>query len=412
MRNIRGFLLAWVALTWLVLGGLALPLAQADTAVNCTCEDIKCAPCEIESGTTFYSDRCGPGLSKVKSCQKRTCVKPSNYDQCLAELGRGVEQERKPAAVAKKPAEDQNYIGEVLRLEGVPKRISAKGGIDTLKLKSKIYTGDQIETGKADRVTIGLDPGKKFAKNEMVIDSSTVVKVAELVNQLTRDRSNTLINLMRGRLRTKVNNKVDGQASTFRVETRTAVAGVRGTDFITSFEPKGDSWVTTVQTLEGRVHVGRLKTAPEKDPASYMVSSEQQVSFTTAIPRDEKSKEEMSQIVAAGSFSETTKLDQSFLLRNDLSLINEPKTEMRKPDQAANDALCQEPQGAFNQCSFECVGGKSGDSKCRTDRTGVKCMRRICRANGKWLEPTQLPANQFAECPASGIAVRTCNQYW
>src|SRR3954463_13731562 len=54
--------------------------------VSCTCEDQNCKACEIETNLTFYTAKCGPKNSKVKSCKRPTCEPVENTKQCLAEL--------------------------------------------------------------------------------------------------------------------------------------------------------------------------------------------------------------------------------------------------------------------------------------------------------------------------------------
>ncbi len=72
-----------------------------------------------------------------------------------------------------------------------------------------------------------------------------------------------MLNVLRGKVRatTREENMYtdkakDGQANTFQVRTKSAVAGVRGTDFLTSFDAK--SAKMEVVTFRGKVEVGQL----------------------------------------------------------------------------------------------------------------------------------------------------------
>ena len=46
---------------------------------SCECKESTCGPCEIETGTTFYSAKCGADLSRVKSCKKARSATSSYF---------------------------------------------------------------------------------------------------------------------------------------------------------------------------------------------------------------------------------------------------------------------------------------------------------------------------------------------
>ena len=68
-------------------------------------------------------------------------------------------------------------------------------------------------------------------------------------------KKKVLLNVMYGKMRATVNQKYDGKSESFQVKTKSAVAGVRGTDFLTGYEPKTNKM--SVVTFEGNVEVGK-----------------------------------------------------------------------------------------------------------------------------------------------------------
>lgn len=83
-------------------------------------------------------------------------------------------------------------------------------------------------------------------------DSQLVFQKYEYDDKLKK--KDVLLNVIYGKVRSKVKQKYDGKTSKFQVKTPAAVAGVRGTDFLTSYDQKTKS--TNVVTFEGEVTVG------------------------------------------------------------------------------------------------------------------------------------------------------------
>lgn len=123
---------------------------------------------------------------------------------------------------------------------------SKKTGKFKAKVSSKVYSGDTISTdadgrGKivmSDRNVLNVSPSTKFTINKYENDSTTGVK-------------NVDIELSEGKLRSNVEQKYDGEKSQYLIRTPTAVAGVRGTQFLTSFDKV--SRKTEIVTFKGAV---------------------------------------------------------------------------------------------------------------------------------------------------------------
>lgn len=123
---------------------------------------------------------------------------------------------------------------------------SKKTGKFKAKVSAKVYAGDTINCGPdgrakivmSDRNVLNVSPDTKIAINKYENDSQSGVK-------------NVDIELSKGKLRSNVEQKYDGEKSQFLIKTPTAVAGVRGTQFLTSFDPV--SMKTQIVTFKGSV---------------------------------------------------------------------------------------------------------------------------------------------------------------
>ncbi|MBL7543464.1 MAG: FecR domain-containing protein [Bdellovibrionaceae bacterium] len=123
---------------------------------------------------------------------------------------------------------------------------SKKTGKFKAKVSSKVYAGDTVTTladgrGKivmSDRNVLNLSPDTQMTINKYENDSTTGIK-------------NVDIDLSKGKLRSNVEQKYDGEKSQFLIKTPTAVAGVRGTQFATSFNPTTQQ--TQIVTFKGIV---------------------------------------------------------------------------------------------------------------------------------------------------------------
>ncbi len=108
----------------------------------------------------------------------------------------------------------------------------------------KICISDIIKTGPDSRAKIVLP-----STDEINISPDT-----EMVFE-TLDNKKVLLKVEYGRIRSQVNNKYqDDDESHYRVKTKTAVAGVRGTDFVTGYNPVTHE--TRIVTFSGVVAVG------------------------------------------------------------------------------------------------------------------------------------------------------------
>lgn len=123
---------------------------------------------------------------------------------------------------------------------------------------SKICSGDTIIAGADSRAKLKMEDG-----NELNISPDSKIVIENYQYNPTANKKKVLLNVLQGKVRatTKQENMYndkdkDGQANTFEVRTKTAVAGVRGTDFLTSYNPK--SQASEVITFRGKVSFGLI----------------------------------------------------------------------------------------------------------------------------------------------------------
>ncbi len=122
---------------------------------------------------------------------------------------------------------------------------------DRARVGTEVCAGDTISAAADSRAKI-----KMVDNNELNISPDTVMKIAAYEYKPEEDKRKVLLDVLKGKVRSTVKQKYDGQANTFQVKTKAAVAGVRGTDFIASYDPSVGR--LEIVTFEGRVEVGRL----------------------------------------------------------------------------------------------------------------------------------------------------------
>lgn len=132
----------------------------------------------------------------------------------------------------------------------------ASGAAVSASVGSKICAGDTVIAADSARAKIKMEDG-----NELNISPNSKIVIEQYQYDTALNKKKVLLNVLRGKVRATTreenmyNDKAkDGQANTFQVRTKSAVAGVRGTDFLTSFDPKTSQ--SEVVTFRGKVEVG------------------------------------------------------------------------------------------------------------------------------------------------------------
>lgn len=141
--------------------------------------------------------------------------------------------------------------GLFMVVKGDIKVIDAQNKATAVRVGSKILPGETVTSGPDSRAKIVMSD-----RNVINISPGTTLKIEKYENNPKTGEKNVLINLQEGKARTNVEQKYDGEKSKFQIRTPTAVAGVRGTQFLVSFDP--GSQLTQVVTLRGAVSFASL----------------------------------------------------------------------------------------------------------------------------------------------------------
>ncbi len=134
--------------------------------------------------------------------------------------------------------------GMFMVVKGDVKVSGSGGGAVVAKVGTKVNQGDQIITGLDSRAKIVMSD-----RNIINVSPNTKVIIEEYVNDAKS--KNVKLGLLEGKIRTNVEQKYDNDKNKFEIRTPTAVAGVRGTQFITSYSEATKK--TEVITLQGQV---------------------------------------------------------------------------------------------------------------------------------------------------------------
>jgi hypothetical protein len=147
-------------------------------------------------------------------------------------------------------AHAQNVHGVLRVVKGDVQIKSGKSG-ETAKarLGAEVYPKDVIITGKDARAKIVM-----VDNNEINVSPESQIEIQHYEYDPSAGKKDVTLNVIYGKVRSKVEQKYDGKTTKFQIKTPSAVAGVRGTDFLTSFDRgNGQSQITTFQ---GRVEFG------------------------------------------------------------------------------------------------------------------------------------------------------------
>ncbi len=387
----------YVRAGFLVLGYLLSAPLYAET--TCECPKLACDPCSVQRSVKFFSEKCGPNDSKVKSCSRPLCV-PVEQATHACPVPPSAAGPRAPVVVSgvgSEPAvgaNEKSVAGKVKVLQGSVSIVHADGQRIVVTKEEALGQGDTIEAGKESGAVVHFAGG-----NKLHVHPDTTVELKEFKDQQSAESRRSMLNLIRGKIRNQVGQKYDGKTSYYRVMTKGAIAGVRGTDFVVEHH-EGVKMETRVEILEGRVIFQNL----DETETRYVAKGEGAV-YVAPMPT-------ASDFIVVGKLSDVYKMTPAHFAKLDAdSRMDVLRAVTRSTASVANDpAICEKPAAKLNQCSWKCEGNPAGAKTCRTDLEHVRCVRQRCNANGQWADETRLPAaTSQTTCPATGQTVNPCD---
>lgn len=301
-----------------------------------------------------------------------------------------------------------------------------KGDREPIEKGALIQVGDRIVTEADGRVRL------RFPElSEIFISpgSNVLIEEALLEKRAGPSKRTIMLELHRGKVRSRVQGRYDDGESKFQVKTRAAVAGVRGTDFVISFEPGKKDWKTEVKTISGNVCLGSdaecgrpsvIGPCGETGEKSVVICAGMYAAYVAPAPPEDATQIEIDASMDRGfmtplfrmSEEDIRMLDRETDIRYDSVGADASSAEDSTRAASSSQATCSSPMGSFNQCAWTCEGNPKRQKTCRTDLPGVHCVRRLCRASGQWAERTVLPARQNKSCEGDSSVVKDCGGYW
>ncbi len=128
-------------------------------------------------------------------------------------------------------------------------KIETNGKKSAAKVREKVFQDSSVETGPDGRAKIVMSD-----RSVVHISPDSKVKIAKYSDK--DGAKNVELSLSKGKVRNEVKGAY-GESNKYEVKTPTAVAGVRGTDFIVDHNIKTNT--TEVKTMEGTVAFQALK---------------------------------------------------------------------------------------------------------------------------------------------------------
>jgi|GEM_PF-2245655 len=143
---------------------------------------------------------------------------------------------------------DSAAAGRVVKVVGDVMRIDPQNGQKFLAVGDTFSVGDVLQTGPDARIKVVMSEGG----NEVVLGRATRLLIERSGSLARNSETGTTLSLREGQVRSVVKKKYSGSGNdVFEVRTPNAVAGVRGTTFLVSFDQK--KFRSLLATEEGAV---------------------------------------------------------------------------------------------------------------------------------------------------------------
>lgn len=141
--------------------------------------------------------------------------------------------------------------GVLMVVKGAVKIQNASKQTTDAKVGGKVAEGDTVITAADSRAKIVMSD-----RNVINVNPDTQIQIAKYENDAASGKKNVEMNLLQGKVRNNVEQTYDGEKSKFLIKTPTAVAGVRGTQFLAGFDAK--TKMTSIVTFKGAVTLASI----------------------------------------------------------------------------------------------------------------------------------------------------------
>ncbi len=141
--------------------------------------------------------------------------------------------------------------GVLMVVKGAVRVRAANQQISEAKVGSRVQQGDAVITGADSRAKIVMSD-----RNVINVNPDTEIVIAKYENDAGTGKKNVELNLLKGKVRNNVEQNYDGEKNKFLIKTPTAVAGVRGTQFLVGFNPQ--TKMTSIVTFKGSVSLASI----------------------------------------------------------------------------------------------------------------------------------------------------------
>jgi hypothetical protein len=390
----------------IVLSVVGLFIHAHAAGTSCRCEKVKCGPCENDTGRVeFVKSSCGKHNEKTKSCMRPVC-EPMQTAECKAKQNKDVSKEQKAASqepiekrVIRVPAfAQQKSVGMVIASYGSAYIHREDGQKLKSKVGRKVFQGDVLETTDTGRMKVVFHD-----QNRLIVSPNSRIEIKTQEYEKKQNIKRSLYRLLYGKVRSQVDQKYKKKSNYYKIKTPAAVAGVRGTDFVTSYDKL--SAETRIATLEGHVELGGIGSNK-----TIMVSSGRYASYVVPEAQDPMfSEKDITEFVHRGKLTPVYKLSKSEIEMVEKESRDLNQREIASAHQPEDQLLCSDPPGDFNECSWVCVNNSSGAKTCEVEKEDVYCQRKRCNASGQWAEETRLPASATNRCDPVRTVIGPCD---
>ncbi len=328
----------------------------------------------------------------MKSCGRPTCVPIEQASKECPNPPKANSGPREPIVIADQggetkladASEDRSApkVGRIKVIKGSVSIVGSDGKANVVNSEGDVRETDTVSAAADAAALVNFEGG-----NKMHVHSDTEVKVKEFKDPKDATTRKVLFQLIKGKIRNQVEQKYNGRTSSFKIETKGAVAGVRGTDFVIE-QKETDILETRVEALDGRVVLGGLRAKETRE-----ITRGEGATFT--MPKPSSGDKDLSEFIQKGSLSPVYKIPDSRLKDLEFESRVDVARAPKRQGPASDVEICDRPKGFLNQCSWNIENGS--------------CVRRRCNANGNWAEFTKLPSSSSSSCAPSGFSVKDCD---